>query len=272
MISRNNGEESGSAYRVQVLERAIGIIEALWKEGPELSQVELCSRVGLHKSTMHRILNVLEDHRFVEKGKSSGKYRLGTRLFEIGSRAGVHLDLRDQARPYLERLVYESGETAHLCMLDDGEVLYLEKVEASRTVRVPSNVGRRYPAHCGAAGKILLAYLEAEEVDEIIKRRGLKAFTHNTITTPAQLKSELEVVSARGYAVDNEEFEEGLQCIGAPVRDRAGKVIASISVAGPASRLSDGKIPSIARAVVDAALELSAELGYQRSREAEAHR
>jgi DNA-binding IclR family transcriptional regulator len=251
------------AYRVQVLERAIGIIEALWKDGPELSQVELCSRVGLHKSTMHRILNVLEEHRFVEKGKSNAKYRLGTRLFEIGSKAGVNLDLRDQARPYLQRLVYESGETAHLCVLDEGEVLYLEKVEAPRTVRVPSNVGRRYPAHCGAAGKILLAYLTPNEVDEIIKRRGLKAFTHNTITTPAQLRGELEAVAALGYAVDNEEFEEGLQCIGAPIRDYSGKVIASISVAGPASRMSDGKIPSIARSVVDAALDLSRQVGYR---------
>jgi len=135
--------EEKAQYRVQVIERAIGMIELLWKNGPELSQTELASRLGLHKSTVFRILTVLENHRFVEKDSTSGKYRLGTKLFEIGVSAGSHVNLRDKARPCLKRLVYETGETAHLCVLDDGEILYLEKVEAQRTVRVPSNVGRR---------------------------------------------------------------------------------------------------------------------------------
>jgi IclR family KDG regulon transcriptional repressor len=261
-------KEERSVYRVQVIERAIGMIESLWKDGPELSQTELAARLRLHKSTVYRILSVLEEHRFVEKA-SNGKYRLGTRLFEIGSRAGGHLNLREKARPYLERLVYETGETAHLCILDEGEVLYLEKVEAQRTVRVPSNVGRRYPAHCGAAGKSLLAFLGQDEVDEIIKRHGLKPFTHNTVTTPAQLHRELQVVNERGYAVDNEEFEEGLECVGAPIRDYSGKVIASISVAGPTSRITNGKLPGVAHSVVQAAKQLSVELGHHEEAAAE---
>jgi DNA-binding IclR family transcriptional regulator len=254
--------EEKAQYRVQVIERAIGMIELLWKNGPELSQTELASRLGLHKSTVFRILTVLENHRFVEKDSTNGKYRLGTKLFEIGISAGSHVNLRDKARPCLKRLVYETGETAHLCVLDDGEILYLEKVEAQRTVRVPSNVGRRYPAHCGAAGKSLLAYLGGNELEEIVRRHGLKRFTHNTVTTPAELEHELAIVRDLGYAVDNEEFEEGLQCIGAPVRDYSGKVVASISVAGPTSRLTDGKLPAIAHSVVEAAQSLSRELGY----------
>jgi DNA-binding IclR family transcriptional regulator len=189
-------KEERSVYRVQVIERAIGMIESLWKDGPELSQTELAARLRLHKSTVYRILSVLEEHRFVEKA-SNGKYRLGTRLFEIGSRAGGHLNLREKARPYLERLVYE------------------------------------------------------------------------TVTTPAQLHRELQVVNERGYAVDNEEFEEGLECVGAPIRDYSGKVIASISVAGPTSRITNGKLPGVAHSVVQAAKQLSVELGHHEEAAAE---
>jgi IclR family KDG regulon transcriptional repressor len=252
-----------SLYRVQVLDRALSILEVLGREGPELTLAELSERLRLPKSTAHRLLGVLEQHRFVERGQRGGRYRLGLRLFELGSKVIASLDLRERARRHLERLMLETGETSHLCVLDDGGVLYLDKVEASRTVRVPSIVGQRYPVHCGAAGKTLLAFLQDDELDNLIKARGLKAYTSNTITTPARLKSELQLIRERGYAVDNEEFEEGLRCIGAPVRDHSNKVVAAISIAGPTFRITADKIPALARSVVAVAKELSAELGYQ---------
>ena len=264
-----NNNTTASPYRVQVLDRALGILELLCSDGPEVTLIELSKRLRLHKSTVHRLLGVLEQHRFVEKSSSNGRYRLGLKLFELGSKAISHLDLRERARPYLQRLVFETGETAHLCILDDGEVLYLEKVEAPSTVRVPSIVGRRYPAHCGAAGKSLLAFLAEDEVKELIKRRGLKAYTRNTLTTPAQLRDGLRLVREHGYAIDNEEFEEGLECIGAPVRDYSGKVVAAMSVAGPTFRVTADKLPALARSVMYAAQELSAELGYQETRRGE---
>jgi DNA-binding IclR family transcriptional regulator len=250
-------------YRVQVIDRALGIVELLRSNGPELTLIELSKQLRLHKSTVHRLLGVLEQHRFVEKSDSNGKYRLGLKLFELGSKAIAHLDVREPARRYLQRLAFDTGETAHLCILDDGEVLYLEKVEGLSTVRVPSIVGRRYPAHCGAAGKSLLAFMADDELEDLIKRRGLKAYTSNTMTTPAQLSDGLRLVRDRGYAIDNEEFEEGLECIGAPVRDYSGKVVAAISIAGPTFRVSEDKVPVLARSVINAAQELSAELGYQ---------
>ena len=195
-----------SPYRVQVLDRALGILELLCSDGPELTLIEFSERLRLHKSTVHRLLGVLEQHRFVEKSSSNGKYRLGLKLFELGSKA---------------------------------------------------------IAHCGAAGKALLAFLAEDEVEDLIKRRGLKAFTRNTLTTPTQLRNGLQLVRERGYAIDNEEFEEGLECIGAPVRDYSGKVVAAMSIAGPASRITEDKVPVLARSVIDAAQELSAELGYQ---------
>jgi IclR family KDG regulon transcriptional repressor len=256
-------DKKSSQYRVQVLERSLGILELLSSNGPELSLIELSEQLLLHKSTTHRLLGVLEQYRFVEKSSSSGKYRLGLKLFELGSNAIAHLDWRERARRYLQRLAFDTGETAHLCILDDGEVLYLEKVEAPRTVRVPSIVGRRYPAHCGGAGKTLLAFQPEEEVDDLIKRRGLTSYTRNTFTTPAQLKEGLRQVRERGYAVDNEEFEEGLECIGAPVRDYSGRVVAAISIAGPTFRITEEKIAVLARSVMEAAQELSADLGYR---------
>ncbi|MFN2533207.1 MAG: IclR family transcriptional regulator [Pyrinomonadaceae bacterium] len=255
-------ENKSSPYRVQVLDRSLGILELLSSDGPELSLIELSERLKLHKSTTHRLVGVLEQYRFVEKSSSSGKYRLGLKLFEFGSKAVAHIDWKERARGYLERLAYETGETAHLCILDDGEVLYLEKVEAPRTVRVPSIVGRRYPAHCGGAGKTLLAFQPEEEIAELIKRRGLKSFTRNTLTTPAQLREGLRLVREQGYAIDNEEFEEGLECIGAPLRDYSGKVIAAVSIAGPTFRITDEKLPLLAKSVMDVARELSADLGY----------
>jgi IclR family transcriptional regulator, KDG regulon repressor len=256
-----NPAVKGSQYHVQVLDRALGILEVLSSEGPELALGELVERSGLHKSTVHRLLMVLEQHRFIERKNQNGKYSLGLKLFELGSQALAQLGLTERAKPNLERLVFETGETANLCVLDEGEVLYLEKKEAPRTVRIPAIVGRRYPPHCGAAGKTLLAFLPEDQLDELIKRQGLKAYTKNTITTPAQLKAELQLIRDRGYALDNEEFEEGLKCIGAPVMDYSGSVIASIGIAGLAFRLTDEKIPALAVLVKGVARDLSTELG-----------
>ncbi len=250
-------------YRVQVLDRALDILEVLNDSSTSLTLAELSKRLGIHKSTLHRLLMILEERRFVEKSPQNGKYRLGLRLFELGSKAVAQLDMRENALPLLERLVFETGETAHLCILDEGEVLYLEKVEPLRTVRVPSITGRRYPAHSGGAGKALLAFMPEDELDELIKTRGLKAFTRNTVTTPAQLREALRLVREQGYAVDDEEYEEGLKCIGAPVRDYSGKVVASISIAGPAFRVTDEKIPIMAASVVEAANKLSADIGFR---------
>jgi DNA-binding IclR family transcriptional regulator len=263
MSAKKSARAKGSPYRVQVLDRALGVLEVLWKEGPEMTLAEITKRLRLNKSTARRLVLVLEQHRFIEKSPQNGKYRLGLKLFEMGSSAVAHLDIRERARPYLERLVFETGETAHLCILDEGEVLYLEKMEPSRTVRMPSSVGRRNPAHCTAVGKALLAFLSESDLDNLIKRHGLRAYTRNTITTLAQLKRELQLVRDRGYALDNEEIEEGLECIGAPVRDYSGKVVASISIAGPAFRMTEDQIPVLARSVVKTANDLSAELGYQ---------
>jgi DNA-binding IclR family transcriptional regulator len=158
--------------------------------------------------------------------------------------------------------VFETGETAHLCVLVDHEILYLDKVESPKTIRIASSIGGRNPAYCSAVGKALLAALPETELDSMLRRHKLVAFTRNTIVTPAQFKAVLQQVRVNGYAVDNEEREEGLRCIAAPIRDHSGEIIAAMSVAGPAFRLLSSQDEVVARLVMTIAAELSAKLGY----------
>src|SRR5215510_4971568 len=252
-----------SPYQVQVLDRALGILDLLAGENSELGPSEVSERTGLHKSTVHRLLQVLERHRLIEKIALNGKYRLGLRLFELGSKAMAQFDLHDRAQPYLKRLVLETGETAHICVLDGDRALSIANVESPRTLRTPSTVGRRTHLHCTSVGKALLALLPEEEQNELIKKLELTAYTRHTLTKPSRLKDELKLIRQRGYAIDDEELEEGLRCIGAPVMDYSGGVVAAISIAGPTFRLTEERIPMVARSVIHAASELSAELGYK---------
>lgn len=248
-------------YKVQVLDRAFGILDALAANGPELALAEIALRLNLHKSTAHRLLAVLEDRRYVERTRS-GKYRLGSKLLELGAWAAARLDLAECARPFLEELVAETGETAHVGILRDGEVLSIANVESPRTLRTPATVGRRTPAHCTSLGKAILAFASEEEVATVIRTRGLSRYTQKTLTRLAAFQRELKEVRQRGYAVDDEEFEEGLRCVGAPVRDRTGGVVAALSITGPAFRLTPERLPALGKAVIRAAEKLSAVLGY----------
>ncbi len=252
-----------SPYRVQVLDRALAALAILADRSSECGLAELCIELKLHKSTVHRLMMVLEQHRLVVKNPDTGRYRLGLKLFELGSKAIEGLDLRARARPYLDRLQNEFSETVFFCILDDGQVFYMEKVESQQSVRTACTVGSRAPAYCTAVGKAMLAELTEKEVDNVIRRWGLKAITKNTIRTAAALRTELKAVRSRGYAIDDEEKEEGLRCVSAAVRGHSGKLVAAMSVSGPAFRITKERIPEIGRVMMQAAGELSRELGYE---------
>ncbi len=260
-VSRSKTSES--PYRVQVLDRAMAALEVLGARPQECSLVELCNALKLHKSTVHRLMMVLEQHRLVDKNPDTGRYRLGLKLFEFGSKAIGALDLKRHAKPHLNRLLLEINETVHFCILDDGQVFYVEKVEPERSVRMACTVGSRAPAYCTAVGKAMLAELTDAEVNSIIRHWGLKPITKNTISTATELKAELRAVRTRGFAVDNEEKEEGLRCVGAAVRGHSGKLIAAISVSGPAFRVTKERVQEIGQTVMRVANDLSEELGYQ---------
>ena len=258
-----DSETESSPYRVQVLDRALAIIDTLAAESDDLGLMDLAALLQLHKSTAHRLLMILERRRIVERDPQTGRYRLGLRLFELGALAIARFNIRDCARPHLERLLFDTDETVHLCVLDEGGVLYVDKLEPSRSVRMASKIGRLSPAHCSAVGKAMLAHLPERELDEILKHRGLPRMTAKTIVTPADLKAELQAVRERGYAIDNEEAEDGVRCVGAVVLGHNGRPLGAISTSAPSFRLTMERVPAVAASVCRAARAISEESGYR---------
>jgi IclR family acetate operon transcriptional repressor len=252
-------------YRIQAIERAVSILNAFSPEDPELGVTELAERLGLHKSTVHRFMVNLDAAGLVERNPRTGRYRLGLRIFELGGLVMQQMNLWDEALPFLEGLVHDTGETGHLAVLDGGEAIYIERVEARRALRVPSAIGRGYPAHATNLGKVLLADLSRERVEEIVAERGLAAYTPHTITGLEELEAELERIRVLGYAIDNEEYDEGLRCIGAPVRDHSGHVVAALGIGGPVTRITPDRVDELAELVMTAARGLSRRLGAHRS-------
>jgi len=249
-------------YRIQVLDRTLELLRILGERDGEYGLAELCAELKLHKSTVHRLIMVLEHHRLIERSPSTGGYQLGLRLFELGSKAMSVLDLREHSRRFLARILDETQETVHFCLFDQGEILYVEKLEPRRSVRLASRVGRRVPAYCTSVGKAMLAQLPEPEVEAILRQARLKRLTKNTITKPQALKAELSKIRTRGYAIDDEENEQGVRCVGAVVWDHTGRPRAAISVSGPSFRMTQAKMSQIAKVVVRSATALSQELGY----------
>ena len=258
-----NPKDSSSVYRVQVLDRAVTILNVLMEAHEGVGLADIAIAAGVHKSTAHRIIMSLEGQRIIDRDPVTGKYRLGLRLFEFGSAAIAQFNIRDRARRFLETVVNEAGETVHLCVMDAGEVLYLDKVEPSRSIRMSSRIGLRNPAHCTAVGKAMMAWLSDPEVDAIVQRHGLRRFTATTITTLAELRAELVKVRERGYAVDDEEHEDGVRCVASVVRDHSGRPAAAMSISAPSFRIPMEKVSIFAETICKATQELSQEWGYE---------
>ena len=248
-------------YRVQVLDRSFHILDALAAAKAEVSPAELASSLRLHKSTVHRLLIVLESQRFIRR-TTDGRYGLGTKLIEMGSRAVEQLDLGGHAMPFLRRLVEETGETAHISILSGTEMISIANAPSRWTLSRPSTVGRRTQIYCTSIGKAFVAFLPEDRRAALVELLPFTPHTRRTITTSEALLAELDRVRKRGYAIDDEEEEEGLRCIGAPVRDYSGEVVASVSIAGPVFRVRKGRVGELSRAVVRASADLSAALGY----------
>jgi DNA-binding IclR family transcriptional regulator len=248
---------------VRVVDRALAILEELADGSTSLGDVALAEKLGLHKSTVHRLVAVLQRKGFVERDPGSTKYRLGWRIFELGMAAASRLDVLERAKPYVTQLVEATGETAHFGVLRQGEVVSLVNVESSYTVRTPSTIGRHIPLHCTSQGKVILAFLPADQLASKLKDYVFSRHSANTIVTKERFLEELALVVNRGYAVDNEEFEEGLRCIGAPVLDHTQEVTGAISIAGPTFRVTGSRLPALSRVVKRIAAELSRALGYR---------
>lgn len=254
-------ERTKRTYSSQVLNRLVTILSLFSEQRPQLTFKEIQQALRLHKSTLYRLLEAMRAHDWVTFDEGSGTYRIGLTLFGIGNLAVEPFEVADLAKPVLKALVAETGETAHLCILDGTEVVYVCKIESHQMLRIPSSVGRRNPAYCTGVGKSILAFLPEGELSLHVPER-LVAFTPRTLTSRPSLLRDLALTRERGYALDRGEIELGIRCVGAPVFDRNGRVAAGISVTGPASRLDQRALNVLAAAVGTAAARLSSTLGH----------
>ena len=252
-------------YKVQALDRAFAVLDLLGESQTPLGLAQVAASLQLHKSTAHRFLMVLEKHHMVER-TTNGKFRLGLRLFDFGNRAIEQYDLRERAQPHLRKLVQETEETAHLCVLEQSRVIYIDKIEPARSVRMITRIGASNPVYCTSVGKAILAFLPEDRVNEIIKRTKFERFTHRTIPNAEALRAEIEKTRRRGYAVDDEEYEEGLRCIAVPLLDAQRYPVSAVSVSGPSFRVTAQKLPSIATHLLQCVRGISSDMGFTSSR------
>jgi IclR family acetate operon transcriptional repressor len=245
---------------IQSVQRAVAILKAFTMDRPELRVNELSRMLGLHKSTVSRLLSTLEQGGLVEQNLETEKFRLGVGLICLAGLVVTYKDVRRAADPYLRQLAETSRETVNLAIKDGGQVVNVEHVPSPHVVKDLGWVGRRTEMHCTSTGKVLLAHLSKEELESHLARE-LPSFTDKTITDPTQLRQELRKIREQGYAVAQEELEEGLNAIAAPIRDHGGTVIAAVSVSGPSYRVSPPRFPTLVEAVKQAAKNTSRELG-----------
>lgn len=249
---------------VQSVARSLALLEAVASES-EVGLVELAQRTGLQPSTAHRLLSTLIECGYVVQNARTSRYRLGHKVVELTGSAEQRLRrLRAVVRPHLETLRDLTDETTNLVVLDRFNAIYVDQCESSRAVRMFAEIGRTVPAHASASGKAMLAFSTDGVVERLCARASLEALTSQTLTDPERLRLELARVRARGYAVDNEEFEEGVVCVAAPIFTSGGAVLAAVSVSGPAGRMHRRDLAGLGEAVAESMLSVSAELGYER--------
>jgi len=250
----------GSQIAIQVLERAMLLLDVLARQSEPVALKNLAAATGLHASTAHRILNDLVVGRYVER-VDSGLYQLGMRLLELGSLVKGRLNVREVAIEYMRELHTITGQTINLSVQQGDEIVYIERAWSERSgMQVVRAIGGRAPLHLTSTGKLFLSVSEPRQVKAYIMRTGLAGTTRNSLTKAEQLERDLALVRRHGYSRDNEELELGVRCIAAGVYDDTGKLQAGLSISAPADRMRDEWIGLLQ----DTAGRISEALGYER--------
>jgi DNA-binding IclR family transcriptional regulator len=268
--SRHNGtgqalnrpaENASEQYIVKPVQKALLVLIALGEERGALTLTEICHRVRLPKTTVYRYLQTLCHLGFVAHNAEQDRYLLGHRLFELGQLAGEQLRIRDIALPYMQALRERFNETVNLGLLDGTEVVYVEMVESHHTLRMRAALGSRDPVYSTALGKAMLAFVPKPLLERHLPTRFTPR-TQKTVGNRQELTTVLAKVRELGYAVDDGENEDDTRCVGAPIFDYTGEVIAAISLSAPATRMSDAQLAEVAQEVTAAAAAISHSLGY----------
>lgn len=229
----------------------------------EIGVTEVARRLGIGKSTAHRLLHTLAEERLLEQDPDTGAYRLGLAMYELGASVSMHTDLHQACTPVIDELRNATRETAQVAVLDGREVVYVERRESPHTLRLFGRIGHRNGAHCTSTGKVLLASLPPDELAGILAGWTLTPHTPHTITDHHVLLRQLDEVRARGWAAQFNEAEMGAGAVAAPIRNGRGEVIAALSVAGPLQRIQGDALPRIVTLTIEAALGISHRLGFR---------
>ena len=259
--------ENGRARResddtVKSLAKVVRILGCFSVNDRTLSLAEICRRTGFPKSTTHRLVASMRDVGFLDQDKERDRYRLGLRLLEFGDIVLANLDVHREARPMIEALQRMTGQAVHLAVFDGMRAVVIHRADAAAENAVASALIENAPVHCTSVGKAILAF-QPEEIVERVIASGLTRYTEQTIVQPEALRDALSEIRERGYAVDDGEHQPGLRCVGAPIRNQAGRVFAGVSVSGPSWQLNLSEIPDLAKIVLHHAEVISHRLGWR---------
>jgi DNA-binding IclR family transcriptional regulator len=239
------------------VERALNILEAAANRREGLTNSEISHKLGIPKSSASYILRTLERRGYLRRDVENGRYRLGLKILSLGGDARANLDLAEVALPFMQALQERIHLTIHLAVLDQGEAVYIEKVEAPGFFKVNTWVGRRMFLHSTSVGKCLLAWLPKPEVETLLRQQGMKKRTPKTISSVPKLLADLERVRDQGHAIDDEENSLGARCVGAPIFDAMGTVTASLGVSGTLTQMDEANLPRIMDALKETARRIS---------------
>ncbi|KAF4409697.1 MULTISPECIES: IclR family transcriptional regulator [Streptomyces] len=251
---------------VPAVTRALDILELFLDGDGTLSAPEITRKLQLPRTTVHELVTTLAARNYlVPVPEQPGRYRLGVRPYQLGSRYAEQLDLAAEGRQVARAVAETCDETVHVALLEGADVIYIAKVDSTHAVRMVSAAGRRLPAHCTSVGKMLLASLSEDALDaRLPENRPLAAMTDNSITSPQELRRELAEIRRRGVAVEQRESNPDVSCVAAPVRDSAGTVVAALSISVPMIRWSDERRAELEKLAVKGAEDLSGRLGHRR--------
>jgi IclR family KDG regulon transcriptional repressor len=246
---------------VSAVGRTMAVLEALAEHPEESGVSEIANKLDMSKATVYRFLQSLKARGYVVQD-AEDRYRLSVRLFELGAQALPHLDIVREAEPGMRRINELTGETVHLGILDEGSIVYVHKIDSKYNLRMYSRIGRRAPLYCTGIGKVLMAWLEEDELLAHLELESFERRTANTLTSAEAYLQELETVRQQGYAEDHEEFEDNMRCLAAPIRDRFGHVIGGMSVSFPCFRFREELKLDYVKQLMQATQQISSQLGW----------
>lgn len=249
-------------YTIQSVEKACDLLMAFGNSTEELGVSELSRMLNMGKSTVWKLLNTFENKGFLMKNPSSEKYALSVQFFQVACQYYNQVSIHTVVRSFMEQLSRKYGETIHFAIPDGDEVVYVAKLDGTFNINIYSRIGRRSPIYAPSVGKVILANLPREQAMDILGRNQLQAFTQHTINTKEALLAELDQIRRRGYALDNEEYEIGIRCVGVPIKNIAGTIVGGLSISGTTARMTDELISDMVADLKQAAADIAGRIGY----------